>query len=82
MFTKKSLKPGPTVYAIRFVGMLSETVEQELPSLSNLLVKNTEDLLYHLKDTQKERQKLLVGDGSQPIYDYNGRKTYRIKTYL
>ena len=46
-FVKNKLRPGPTIYAIRFVGMLSETVEQELPSLSNLLVRNTEDLLYH-----------------------------------
>ena len=46
-FVKNKLRPGPTIYGIRFVGMLSETVEQELPSLSNLLVRNTEDLLYH-----------------------------------
>ena len=31
-FVKNKLRPGPTIYAIRFVGMLSETVEQELPS--------------------------------------------------
>ena len=47
--------------------MLSETVEQELPSLSNLLVKNTEDLLYHLHGTRKQQQRLLIGNGGQPL---------------
>ena len=84
-FMKTVLRPGPTIYSVRFVGMLSETVEQELPSLSNLLVKNTEDLLYHLNDDQdvynnnstakrkkkliRNNKRMLVGDGSRALID-------------
>ena len=47
VFLKNNLRPGPTIYSVRLVGMLSSRVEVELGrGLHDLLVSNSEKVLY------------------------------------
>jgi hypothetical protein len=46
-FLKNNLRPGPIIFSLNLIGMLSSRVEVELgPQLHNLLVSNSEDVIF------------------------------------
>ena len=52
-FLKNTLRPGPTIYSVRLIGMLSSRVEVELGNgLHDLLVSNSEKVLYESSSTK------------------------------
>ena len=72
MFLKNNLRPGPTIYSVRLVGMLSSRVEVELGrGLHDLLVSNSEKVLY---ESSKPTKLLEPGSSHRLRYPVHSRE--------